>query len=477
MGQGEQAPAVQTAEERSALFVATLTSFIGPFMISSVNVALPVIQRELQMDAVELSWIATSYLLAIAVFLLPAGKLADIHGRKRIFATGLAIYTVAATLAAFANSGASLIFLRVIQGVGGALFVTTGMAILTSIFPPQKRGRVIGIYVAAVYVGLSVGPFAGGYITHYLGWRVIFLLMAPVGALALYLTLKHLQGEWYGAKGEKLDVPGSFYYGLSIIAFVYGATKLPDPFGIMLSLAGLVGLCFFVWQQKRSASPLFHVELFSINKVFAYSSYAALLNYSATFGITFMVSLYLQFIKGMSPQAAGSVLMAQPVMMAVLSPVAGRLSDRIEPRILATTGMTITAIGVVLFSQLSEITPVSLIIANLIFLGIGFALFSSPNMSAMMGAVEKRHYGIASGLVATMRLLGQMCSMALATVILAMLVGREAIGPENYDRFLASVEIVFVLSGALCSLGVFFSWSRGRMLGTGNPAGAQKEGN
>ncbi|WP_419176381.1 MFS transporter [Desulfosediminicola sp.] len=463
MGKDDKSAVVQTTRERSALLVATLTSFIGPFMISSVNVALPVIQQELRMDAVELSWIATSYLLAIAVFLLPAGKLADIHGRKRIFAVGLAIYTVGATLAAFANSAAMLISMRVIQGIGGALFVTTGMAILTSIFPPQKRGRVIGIYVSAVYVGLSMGPFAGGYITHYLGWRAIFLLMAPFGAFSLYMTLRHLKGEWYGAKGEKLDVPGSFYYGFSIIAFVYGATKLPELTGIILSISGLLGLVFFIWQQKRSSMPLFHIELFSINKVFAYSSYAALLNYSATFGITFMVSLYLQFIKGMSPQAAGSVLMAQPVMMALLSPLAGRFSDRIEPRILATAGMTITAIGVLLFSRLDETTPVGLIIANLIFLGTGFALFSSPNMSAMMGAVEKRHYGLASGLVATMRLLGQMCSMALATVVLALLVGREAIAPENYDRFLASIEIIFVISGFLCILGVYFSWSRGRL--------------
>lgn len=467
MGKGDQAATAQTTEERSALFVATLTSFIGPFMISSVNVALPVIQRELQMNAVELSWIATSYLLAIAVFLLPAGKLADIHGRKRVFAIGLAIYTVGATLAAFANSAATLILSRVVQGIGGALFITTGMAILTSIFPPQRRGRVIGIYVAAVYIGLSVGPFAGGYITNYLGWRTIFGLMAPFSALSLFMTLRHLKGEWYGEKGEKLDVPGSLYYGCSIIAFVYGATKLPSLTGISLTLTGIVGLTFFIWQQKHSSSPLFHVELFSINKIFAYSSYAALLNYSATFGITFMVSLYLQFIKGLSPQAAGTVLMAQPVMMALLSPVAGRLADRIEPRILASTGMTITAIGVLLFSRLHEATPIPLIIANLIFLGIGFALFSSPNMSAMMGAVEKRHYGLASGLVATMRLLGQMCSMALATVILAMVVGREAIAPENYDRFLASVGIVFVISGTFCILGIYFSWSRGRMLDRG----------
>lgn len=451
------------AQERSALFVATLTSFMGPFMISSVNVALPAIQAELGMNAVQLSWIATSYLLAVAVALLPAGKIADIRGRKCVFAWGLGVYTVGAGLAVLADSGPVLIALRVVQGLGAAMFVATGMAILTSIFPPERRGRVIGIYVAAVYVGLSVGPFAGGYLTQYFGWRAIFLLMIPLGAVSLYLTLRFLKGEWHGEPGQMLDVKGSILYGAAIMALVYGASRLLTVTGVVLVVAGLAGLVVFVLQQQRSRHPVFDVKLFVANKGFAYSSYAALLNYSATFGVTFLLSLYLQYIQGMSPQMAGSVLMAQPVMMAVLSPMAGRLSDRIEPRILATTGMSISVLGVFLFSRLGPSTPVGLIIANLILLGTGFALFSSPNMSAMMGAVEKRQYGLASGLVATMRLLGQMFSMAVVTVVLALLVGREAIVPENYDRFLLSVKTVFIISACFCGVGIYFSFARGSM--------------
>lgn len=456
--------------EHSALFVATLTSFMGPFMISSVNVALPTIQSELGMNAVQLSWIATSYLLAVAVALLPAGKIADIHGRKKVFAWGLAVYTIGAGLAALAESGSTLIVTRVVQGLGAALFVATGMAILTSIFPPQRRGRVIGIYVAAVYVGLSVGPFAGGYLTQYLGWRSIFLLMLPLGAVSLFLTLRYLQGEWRGEPGQKLDIGGSVLYGLAIMALVYGATKLLTAVGAFLLLAGIAGLVVFVVLQRRASHPIFDVSLFVANRGFAFSSYAALLNYSATFGVTFLLSLYLQYIKGMSPQAAGSVLMAQPVMMALLSPMAGRLADRVEPRVLATAGMTISVVGVLLFSFLGPDTSISLIVANLVLLGTGFALFSSPNMSAMMGAVEKRQYGLASGLVATMRLLGQMFSMAVVTVVLALLVGREAIGPETYDQFLLSVKTVFLLSAAFCTAGIYFSFSRGAM----QPVGEKK---
>jgi EmrB/QacA subfamily drug resistance transporter len=416
------------------------------------------------MDAVQLSWISTAYLLAMAVGLVPAGKIADIHGRKKVFATGLGVYTLGAGLAVFADSAAMLIGLRVFQGLGAAMFVTTGMAILTSIFPPNRRGRVIGIYVAAVYIGLSVGPFAGGFLTHYLGWRSIFLIMLPLGLLVLFLTLYYLQGEWLGEPGQELDIAGCLLYASAIFAMVYGATRLPSTLGTVLLLGGVLLFALFIRQQLTTRFPVFDIHLFVGNKTFAYSSLAALLNYSATFAVTFLLSLYLQYLKGMSPQTAGSVLMAQPIVMALLSPIAGRFSDLVEPRLLASAGMTITAIGVLLFSMLQPDTAPYLIVANLILLGTGFALFSSPNMNAIMGAVEKRHYGLASGTVATMRLLGQMFSMAVATVVLALIVGRQAIVPANHDLFLRSIHTVFLISAALCLSGVYFSWFRGAML-------------
>ncbi|MGW8193284.1 MAG: MFS transporter [Desulforhopalus sp.] len=449
--------------ERSALVVATLTSFIGPFMISAVNVALPAIQADLHMDAVQLSWIATAYLLAVAVGLVPAGKVADIHGRKKIFATGIGVYTAGSGAALLADSAGILIATRVFQGLGAAMFVTTGMAILTSIFPPRNRGRVIGIYVAAVYIGLSVGPFAGGLLTQYFGWRSIFLVMLPLGLFSFFLTLLYLKGEWLGAPGQRLDLFGCLLYIIAILALIYGATMLPKATGFLLLSAGCILFYLFFRHQLAAKFPVFDVQLFTANKVFAFSSLAALLNYSSTFAVTFLLSLYLQYLKGMSPQAAGSVLMAQPIMMALLSPVAGRLSDRIEPRLIASAGMLLTVIGVSLFAVVQPETNILVIVANLILLGTGFALFSSPNMSAIMGAVEKQHYGLASGAVATMRLLGQMFSMAMATVVLGLIVGRQAIGPDNYDLFLQSIHTVFALSAAFCLCGVYFSWFRGSL--------------
>ena len=460
----EDRPEENRALERSALIVATLTSFMGPFMMSSVNVALPRIQTELQMNAVQLSWIATAYLLAVAVGLIPAGKIADIHGRKKIFALGLAVYTVGSFIAAFVDSAVMLIMFRVIQGLGASMFVTTGMAILTSIFPPQRRGRAIGLYASAVYVGLSTGPFLGGLMTHHLGWRSIFMLMLPFGLFSLLVTFHYLKGEWRGEPDQKLDIGGCLLYGISILALVYGATRLPEQFGVILVGSGAILLVIFFRYQLKARFPVFDVSLFTVNKPFTFSSMAALLNYSTTFSVTFLMSLYLQYIKGLEPQTAGMVLMVQPVMMAILSPITGKLADRIEPRLLATTGMIFTVIGVLIFSQIDQGTSLYVIIANLFFMGTGFALFSSPNMIAIMGTVQPRYYGLASGTVSTMRLLGQMASMAIATVVLALIVGREVITPDRYELFLRSTRIVFTISAVLCSTGIYFSWFRGSVL-------------
>lgn len=453
----------QVKLERSALFVTTLASFMGPLMISSVNVALPAIQKDLQMTAVEMGWVATAYLLAMAVGLVPVGKIADIHGRKRLFLIGLIVYTIGSAAAALVASTVWFLFLRVIQGIGAAMFVTTGMAIVTSVFPPQRRGRAIGIYVAAVYVGLSVGPFAGGLLTEYFGWRSIFVMMLPLGLLSIGVTRLCLKGEWADADSRRLDTLGAVIYAAAILALIYGASTLPAATGIVLVPAGMAGLVIFFLQQRRAPEPVFEVSLFVENRTFAFSSVAALLNYSATFALTFVMSLFLQYIKGMPPEKAGMVLMAQPIVMALFSPLAGRLSDRIEPRFIATAGMTLTATGMAIFTRLHADTTTAAIIANLILLGFGFALFSSPNMSAIMGAVEKKDYGIASGAVATMRLLGQMTSMAMATMVLTLLIGHQAIVPANYDRFLFSARTIFVVSACLCGAGIYFSVFRGRL--------------
>jgi EmrB/QacA subfamily drug resistance transporter len=454
----------EAARERSALFVATLTSFMGPFMISSVNVALPAIQGELAMNAVQLGWISTAYLLATAVVLVPAGKVADIHGRKKIFSFGLIVFTLGCAAAVFAGSAAWLIGLRALQGAGAAMTVTTGTAILTSVFPPAKRGRVMGIYVAAVYVGLSAGPFVGGFMTQYLGWRSLFVVVVPLGITSLFVAQRYLKGEWAEAQGEKLDLTGSVLYGAATLTFIYGATILPSPRAWGLVFFALVAITVFAWYENRIAMPVFDVSLFVTNRAFAFSSLAALIHYAATFALTFLLSLFLQYLKGMSPRAAGSLLVLQPIVMALCSPLAGRMADRIEPRYLASAGMALTALGLAGFALLNPHTPLTLIGANLVLLGFGFSMFSSPNMSAIMGSVQKRHYGIAAGAVATMRLIGQMLSMAAATLVLSIYLGNRSIEPDTYPLFLGSMKSVLSLFSVMCLIGIYFSMRRGKIL-------------
>ena len=436
---------------------------MGLLTISPANLVLPAIQTEFSADAVILSWVATAFLLAMAVFLVPFGKVADIYGRKKIFSRGVVLYTVSSLLAAFSTSIKVLIFVRVLQGFGAAMFVTTGMAIITSVFPPSRRGRAIGIYVSAVYIGLSLGPFAGGFITRYLGWRSIFAVVVPFGAVSVYMTAKYLKGEWADARGETLDIRGSVVYGVSILTLVYGASLLPRPIAVYLMIAGVAGLGLFFLLELRVPYPVFEVKLFNKNRLFTFSSLAALIHYSATFALTFLLSLYLQYIKGIPPQYAGSILIAQPLVMALISPLAGRLSDRIEPRLIATAGMLITAMGLFFLVFIGAATSKLLIVLTLAFLGFGFAMFSSPNMNAIMGAVDKRYLGIASGTVATMRLLGQMASMAVAMVVFAVFIGREPISPSNYSLFLKSVRVSFLIFTALCAIGTLFSFMRGEL--------------
>ena len=452
-----------THQEKSALFVASITSFMGPFVISSVNVALPAIQKEFNADAVQLSWIATALLLAVAVTLVPAGRIADIHGRKKIFTWGLSLYTPASLLAAFAGSIEMLILCRVFQGIGSAMFLTTGMAIITSIFPPKKRGKAIGVYVSAVYIGLSMGPFVGGIMTQNIGWRSLFVIVLPMGVLSILITLKYLKGEWADARGEPLDIAGSVLYGIAILAWVYGASLLPGKTALYLMVAGTICLGIFVWQELRVRYPVVEVRLFSRNKLFTFSSLAAMIHYAATFAVTFLISLYLQYIKDLSPQTAGMIIVAQPIMMATFSPLAGKWSDRIEPRKIASFGMGLTALGLFLLAWIGKDTSLIYITTTLLLLGFGFAMFSSPNMNAIMSSVEKRYLGIASGTVATMRLIGQMGSMAIVMVMFAVVIGHVEIAPANYPQFIWCVNLSFSIFVGLCIIGICFSLFRGEL--------------
>lgn len=457
----QEPAASQPSVQRIALAVSVLSSFLTPFMGSAMNVALPAVALDFSLSAVALGWVAMAYQLTAAMFLVPFGRLADIIGRKKVFGAGIAVYTAASAICALAPGPAVLITLRAVQGVGGAMIFGTGVAILTSVFPPGERGKALGLSTAAVYLGLSLGPVLGGVMTQSLGWRSLFWVNIPVGLAALFLVLKRLKGEWAEARGERFDSAGAAIFGLGLASLMYGFTRLPSGQGIVLSALGVAGILAFAAWETRVSCPVLDVRLFRCNRVFAFSNLAALINYSATSAVSFLLSLYLQYVKGLTPRQAGLILITQPLVMAASSPWAGRLSDKTEPRTIASLGMTLTSAGLLLFAFLREGTSLASLIGGLILLGIGFGLFSSPNTNAVMGAVERRLYGVASAALGTMRLSGQMLSLGLTMMIFSLFLGGAKIQPEVFSVLMKSFRTAFFVFSALCAAGVLASLARG----------------
>ncbi len=448
-------------DRRAALGAVVMSAFLTPFIGSSVNVALPAIGREFHMSTVALSWVATAFLLSAAACLVPAGRLADIYGRRRLFLWGVVLHTGASLASVAAPSGDVLIGLRALQGLGSALIFATGIAILTSVFPGPERGRVLGYHVASVYTGLSVGPLVGGLLTQAWGWRAIFLAPVPVGLGAAALIGWRLRGEWAEARGERFDLFGSLLYTGSLAGLMYGLSRLPGTDGVGLVALGLGGLAAFGLWEVRSDSPVFDVRLLGANRVFLFSNLAALIHYSATFAVVFLMSLYLQGVKGLTPAHAGTVLVVQPVLQALWSPWAGRLSERVAPRRVASVGMGLSAAGLLLLAWLGPTTPMALVLGGLGLLGTGFGLFSAPNTNAVMQSVERRHYGVASGTLGTMRLVGQALSMGIVTFLLALSMGPARLSPEHVPDFLKALRSAFFVFTGLCILGIGASLARG----------------
>jgi len=437
-----------------------------PFMLSGITVALPSIATEFNASARELSLVVISYTTSVSIFLLPLGRLGDIYGRRNILQKGLFLFAVVGLLVPLAWSIESVIILRFIQGLGGAMVSASGMAIVVSVFPVEERGRALGIATASIYLGISCGPFIGGALVTLLGWRSIFYISVPLG-LAMYMLVRlRLKSEWAGAKDEGFDWPGTVVYSLLIIFIVVASSKVEErSLWWLFSVAGASLTGLFLYLEMRAKSPLLDLGLLRRNKVFALSSVATLLNYAATFGVTFFLSLYLQYAKGLSPAKTGILLVIQPAFQSIFSPYCGRLSDRYPAERLATYGMAICAVGLGLAALMTPETSLSFIGMVLIVLGIGFALFSSPNTSVILGSVPPRQLGVASGFLATMRTLGMMFSMTIITLLLSIFMGDLAVSVETLPTFIDSMKISFVVFALLCVLGIFCSlgrWSRAK---------------
>jgi len=453
--------AVTESRVRVLTLVATsISSFVTPFMSSSINIALPAIGKDLGLDAITLGWLPTAALLSSAILLLPFGRLADIYHRRMIFNLGLGTYTLASLGAALAPSGTLLLICRLLQGIAGAMIFATGIAILTAVYPRERRGWALGINTAVTYLGLSLGPFLGGIITRYLGWRMVFGINLPFSLAALLMS-PAIPGS-APTRVQAFDLTGSIIYAAGILGLLFGLTRIPDRTAIILTIAGIICLLAFLFWERRTTSPLLNLQLLRTSRTFTFSNLAALINYAATAAVGFLLSLYLQYLRQIDVQTAGLILVCQPVVMALFSPLTGRLADRHEPRLLASVGMGLTTLGLGLFALLSPDTPLWFIISALLLLGFGFALFSAPNTSAVMGALAPADYSIGSAILATMRLLGQSLSLGLAMMLLGIFVGPVRLQPGSAPGLLPALRLGFVIFSLLCFLGIFASLARGR---------------
>ena len=449
--------------KRAAIIVATLSSFINTFLSSSVNVALPSIGQEFAIGPILLGWINSSFLMACLTFLIPFGRLGDIYGCKKIFMRGYFVLLVASLLIAISHSSTMLIACRVLQGFASAMIVATVIPMMISVVPGSERGHALGITTAAVYFGLSAGPFLGGIITQHLGWRFIFWLIIPLSLTILAITHFMLKGDWAEAPGERFDLGGAVILGFGLLGTMYGFSTLPSTNAVILIVAGIFGIIFFVFFEMKTVHPIVDINLFSHNAIFVFSNLAALINYAATFAVSFLLSFYLQEVKALTPQFTGLVLIAQPIVQAIFSPMAGRLSDRIEPRLLASWGMAFTLLGLTMLVFLGADSAVLYAVLCLVILGFGYALFSSPNTNAVMSSVDRQFYGVANATLGTMRQMGMTFSMGIVMMSMSLLLGKSGITPDNSGQFLASMRISLGIFALMCFGGIFASLARGNI--------------
>ncbi|MDH7594342.1 MAG: MFS transporter [Methanomicrobiales archaeon] len=432
-----------TNRQRSLiLLTVTLAAFLNPFTASSINLALPLITEEFSIDALTLSWIPGAYLLAFLIFLLPAGQLGDRTGRSQIFKGGTLMYTFASLLILFSPSSIFLLGCRFFQGIGGAMVFSSVTAIIADYYPPGERGRALGINVMVVYLGLSMGPFLGGILTEFFGWRSIFLVTFAVAGVTIMLF--HSLPEYHPVmQRERFDSQGTLVFATALFCLYFGLSMPETMARLLLSLASIIMLIFFYSIERRSSSPILPVSLFAENRTFAFSNIAAIINYGATYAVALLLSLYLQYIRGFTPTAAGLILLIQPMIQMLLSPVAGGLSDRYQPARIATLGLGISFLSLLFFSFMNEDTELRLLYFFLGLLGLGLALFSAPNTNAIMSSVPQKFYGTASATVATMRALGMTIGMAIVMLVFAYIIGAVSITPAVYPELLNSIRLIF----------------------------------
>ncbi|MBQ9060003.1 MAG: MFS transporter [Firmicutes bacterium] len=456
--------------QRTITRVIILTSFCSSFLGSAVNIVVPAMSADLAVSAGAIGWVITVYSLATCGLSVPFGKLADSTGKNRVFLLGLSLLCLSSLACFLVTSFPLMLLFRCLQGVGASMIFATNTAIIVAAHPQEQRGRAIGRMLSGTYVGLACGPVLSGIVSHWFGWHAIFLVVASAVFIALIPAVIHL--PWHEDlslqgpvqpldKKKKQDAAGCILFIVMITCSMFGFASIGTGWWPYLLILCGIGLgILFVRTELAAADPIIDVRIFRSSPAYTLSNLAALFNYAAIFGIGYFTSLYLQLDKGLDSQTAGLFLICQPLVMALFTSRAGALSDRIAPYKLGTTGMGLCAASLVLFALVSHSTPLWVIVCGLLIAGFGVAVFSSPNMNAIMSCVDKSHYGVASSILATMRTLGQTSGIAITTIVVNARLGALTLQQASTEQFESAMHISFWIFTAICVCGMFMSLKR-----------------
>lgn len=439
------------------LLICTVLSFFTVFAVNAVMVVIPSIASEFHMSNIVQNWITIIFLLVVAVMSVPAGQISGKYGLKKVTILSIILFIIISIVNVLITSAEVFLACRFILGISLSFINVTSMAMIVSAFKPEERGKALGINITGVYVGLSLSPVLGGILNYHLGWRSVVLFGVPFLFVILALLLTKIDEEWITFADIPLDIKGSFSYGIGMVLFMYGFTILNTPLGVLLTILGIIILIIFGLIELRQPHPVFDIRFFK-NRKFLSSNFASLCAYLATFAVTTILNYHLQYIKGFDSQSAGMVLLVAPLCQVVLAPIAGRLSDKYVPQILAAIGMALGTISLFLFSFLSAETPIEFLIMSMIIYGVGFGLFSPPNTNVIMSSVPPKDTSVASAAVSTMRTVGQAMSMGILTLIFAFVMGDVPIVEQYYPLLISSCQITCLICVVLCIASVFASF-------------------
>lgn len=446
-----------TSVQKVGLILVAISSFLIPFMGSSLSIALPLIQKDLAINILMLGWIPNAFVLANAALILPFGRLADIHGRRKVFACGIIIYTLASLLVGFSNSGMVILLFSFIQGLGSAMIFATGVALLISIYPHRKRGWVLGIYVTAVYLGMFFGPLLGGFLAQNFGWRGLYFANVPLGLFTLIILMIWFKGEWKSADGEKFDFLGSIIYIISLTLSMYGISTLHGTLGKLMLLIGIIGLSIFYLVEKRCPNPVIPLKIFK-NRMTTFSGIALLLITVATSAMWTLLSLYLQDLRNLDPLTTAMILSVQPLIVALLSTPVGRIMDKGDNKIINITGAIICTIGLLTLAAIGEKTTLILVLIGLLLVGIGMGLFSTPTNRNFLESLTDNFYGVGSATLSTMIYIGQTVSLGILLFIITGFMGNVQIVTNTYPLFMDGLHVTFIIFAVISAIGALITF-------------------